>query len=141
MSTATASHRPAAGLGLQIGLRVGQVILAGMFANAGWMKLNLTAGMLAGQPPGPLAPPLWLLKTIGALELAGVAGILLPTLTRVRPRLTALAALGFLGVMLLATPLHVIRGEYQVVPITIGLGLIAAFVAWGRFFAAPISSR
>jgi hypothetical protein len=73
-----------------------------------------------------------LVRFIGIAELAGAAGLLLPMLTRIKPRLTAHAGLGLATVMTLASIFHVFRGELQALPLTITLGAVAAFVAWGR---------
>lgn len=60
---------------------------------------------------------------------------------RIQPKLTLLAAFGLVLVMLLASGFHVVRGEYFALPITLGLGALAAFVAWGRAWKAPIAPR
>ena len=65
-------------------------------------------------------------------ELVGTIGILLQALTRIKPALTPLAALGFVTIQILAIAFHVIhRGETEVMPVgTIALA-IAALVVWG----------
>lgn len=141
MSTTTLSSTPAGGKALRFALWAGQVILAGMFGFAAFSKLTPPADALAQQLTGPLAPSVGLARFIGLAEVAGAAGVLLPALTRVLPWLTPLAALGLFAIMVLATGFHLIRGEYPVLPVTIGLGLVALFVAWGRFKAAPIPPR
>ena len=77
----------------------------------------------------------------GICELAGVAGLILPSAFRIFPKLTAWAATGLLGIMMLAAPYHIERGEYGVAGVPVVLGVLAAFVAWGRFRAAPIQAR
>jgi hypothetical protein len=72
------------------------------------------------------------------VELAGAVGLILPAMTRIRPVLTPLAAVGFLTIMSLASGFHVIRGELDALPITFALGGMAGFVAWGRLRKAPI---
>jgi hypothetical protein len=62
-------------------------------------------------------------------------------LTRILPRLTPLAAIGFFTILVLATGFHIVRGEFTYLPVTIGLALVALFVAWGRLKAAPITPR
>jgi hypothetical protein len=44
-------------------------------------------------------------------------------------------------VMVLASLFHVSRGELSNLPVTITLGALAAFVAWGRGSRARIESR
>lgn len=71
----------------------------------------------------------------------GAIGVLVPVLARITPVLTPGAA-GALGViMLLATAFDRSRREYFALPITLALGALAAFVAWGRLHRAPIVAR
>ena len=73
--------------------------------------------------------------------MAGALGVLLPSLSRIKPGLTSLAALGLAVVMVLATGFHLLRGEARFTPLTLALGALAVFVAWGRFRKAPIQAR
>jgi putative oxidoreductase len=123
---------------LNVTLWAAQAILAVVFGLAGIMKLILPMATLVEQMVWPGALPAALVRFIGASELAGALGVLLPTLTRIRPALTPLAALGLVLVMALAALFHVSRGEFQALPINFGLGALAAFVAWGRYKGAPI---
>jgi hypothetical protein len=43
--------------------------------------------------------------------------------------------------MILATGFHLMRGEAKFTPLTLALGAIAAFIAWGRFHKLPIAAR
>jgi len=72
---------------------------------------------------------------------AGALGLILPAVTRIRPKLTAAAGLGLVTVMVLAAAFHLSRGEAQVLPLNLTLGALAAFVAWGRSRKAPILPR
>ena len=47
----------------------------------------------------------------------------------------------FLAIMVLAVPFHLVRGEASEVLINLGLGSLAALVAWGRTQWAPIPNR
>jgi hypothetical protein len=67
--------------------------------------------------------------------------LILPAATRIKPSLTPLAAIGLTTVMALASITHLVRGEVQMLPVTILLGGLAAFVAWGRSRKAPIAPR
>jgi hypothetical protein len=80
-------------------------------------------------------------RLIGAVEVLGALGLILPAATRIQPRLTPLAALGLLGVMLGAVATHVSRGEWPMLAVNGVLGGLAALIAWGRGLKAPISSR
>ena len=72
-------------------------------------------------------------KTIGALEVAGAVGLILPQATGVAPALTPLAATGLVLLQIGAMATHLRRGERQPLPINITLLVLAAFVAFGRF--------
>lgn len=76
-------------------------------------------------------------KTIGALEVAGAVGLVLPPLVGIAVWLAPLAALGLLLTMVGAVVVHVRRGETQALVPPIVLGALAAFVAWGRFGPYP----
>jgi hypothetical protein len=41
--------------------------------------------------------------------------------------------------MILAAVFHIVRGEYNFVPINLVLGGVAAFIAYGRLFVRPIA--
>jgi uncharacterized membrane protein YphA (DoxX/SURF4 family) len=108
---------------LTITLWVLQVLLAFQFAGGGFMKLSgdpvmvdMFATIGAGQ---------WLRFLVGALEVAGAIGLLIP-------RLAGLAALGLTCLMAgaVATNLFILRVDSTV---AIVLLLIAALIAWGRW--------
>jgi uncharacterized membrane protein YphA (DoxX/SURF4 family) len=126
---------------LNILLWIAQVILAVMFFMAGVMKTTQPIEKLATQLPWATQIPAALVRFIGISELLGAIGVILPALLRIKPGLTPLAALGFAFVMLFASVFHLFRGEVSNIPMTIILGLIALFVAWGRFRKRPISER
>jgi hypothetical protein len=83
--------------------------------------------------------PGFLYFTAGA-DLAGGLGVLLPSLTRIKPGLTLLAALGLAALQASAIVFHVSRGEAAKTPFNVLLVALAAFVAWGRR-RAPIAPR
>ena len=84
------------------------------------------------------AVPVTLARFIGAAEIVGALGLLLPALTRIRPSLTPMAAGGLATIMVLATVVHLVRGEMSLVPVNLVLGGLAVFVWWGRTQKAPI---
>ena len=59
---------------------------------------------------------------IGVAEFLGGVGLILPAMTGVKPKLTPLAAIGLTLVMILAAVFHIVRGEYNFVPINLVLG-------------------
>ena len=50
----------------------------------------------------------------------------MPAMTGVKPKLTPFAAFGLALVMILAAVFHIVRGEYNFVPINLVLGGVAA---------------
>lgn len=125
---------------LTVGLWIAQILLALAFLMAGGMKLAtppdelIANGMMFVERYGG-----GLTLFIGIAEVLGAIGLILPAALRIAPSLTGWAAVGLLVVMVLALGDHAMNGE-PFVP-NIVLGLLAAFVAWGRLSAAPIRSR
>ena len=127
--------------GLHIALWIVQAVLGAMFLMAGIMKATQPMAELAKNVPWTAVVGMPLTRFIGVSELAGGLGLILPALTRIRPGLTPLAGAGLALVMLLAIGYHVLQGEFQVLPMNLILGGLAAFVAWGRSRKAPIPAR
>ena len=94
--------------GFNIALWLAQVLLALGFALAGSMKVMAPASALA---PMFGSVPIPFIRFIGTAEIAAVLGLLLPSLTRILPKLTPLAAVGLLVVMISAIVFHVSRSE------------------------------
>jgi uncharacterized membrane protein YphA (DoxX/SURF4 family) len=117
-------------------LWVAQVLLAVAFLGAGATKLS--------QPKEKLAKNMaWVedfsqpaVRLIGAVEVLGAIGIVLPALTGILPWLTPLAALGLVLLMIGAALTHLRRKEYGNIAMNAVLLVLAAFVAFGRFFLA-----
>jgi hypothetical protein len=110
-----------------------QGLLAALFLFAGGMKLILPLDQLAG----PITLPGWFLRSIGVLEVLGALGLILPGLLRIRPGLTPLAAAGLLIIMIGATAIGLMIGDVMMTVISAVVGLLAAFVAYGRWRLAP----
>ena len=125
-----------------IGLWVAQVILGAVYVMAGFMKLTqpIDALVASGMSYAGDYPEL-LTRFIGTMEVLGALGIILPAATRIAPRLTPLAALGFSIIQILAIGLHSSRGEFQVLPVNLVLLALSLFVLWGRLRKAPIAPR
>jgi len=113
-----------------------QVLLALVFVFAGGMKLVLPLEQLAG----PVSLPGPLLRFIGLAELLGGVGLILPAALRIRPGLTPLAAAGLVIIMIGATVITLGAGEISAALTSIVVGVLAAFVAYGRWRLAPIRS-
>lgn len=75
-------------------------------------------------------------------ELAGALGLMLPSLLRIRPALTPLAA-GLVMLMICATILTpiLISPDPPTMALPATVGVLAAFVGYARFRLAPIRAR
>ena len=76
----------------------------------------------------------------GVAEIAGGLGLVLPAATRIAPRLTPLAALCLVVVMVSAAVWHATRGEYQSIVGNLVVALLLTFVAYVRFRLHPIEA-
>jgi uncharacterized membrane protein YphA (DoxX/SURF4 family) len=120
-----------------IALWVVQGLLAAAFLVSGATKLS--------QPKEKLAKNMaWVedfspqtVRLIGALEVLGAIGVVLPALTGIVPWLTPLAALGLVLTMIGAALTHLRRTEYGNIAMNAVLLVLAAFVAYGQFFVLP----
>ncbi len=72
-------------------------------------------------------------KAIGALEVLGALGLILPAVFDIAPVLVPIAAVGLALVMLGAAVVHARRKETPLIGVNVALLALAAFVAWGRF--------
>ena len=113
-----------------------QGLLALLFLFAGGMKLVLPLEELTGPMPVPL--PGLFLRFIGVAEVLGAIGLILPGLLRIRPGLTPLAAAGLVIIMIGATVITLAGGDVALALIPLVVGLLAAFVAYGRWRLAPL---
>lgn len=77
----------------------------------------------------------------GILEILGGLGLILPGLFRTQTRLTPLAALGLVFVMVGAAVWHITRGEAQNVVQNLVVAALLGFVAYGRWKLSPLKDR
>ena len=108
---------------------------------AGMMKSTQPIIDLSKSVPWTANVPLALVRFIGVSELLGGIGLVLPSLLRIKPILTPIAAIGILVIMVFAMVYHIVNGETNVIGINIAFGLVASFIAWGRLKKVPIHSR
>jgi uncharacterized membrane protein YphA (DoxX/SURF4 family) len=106
-----------------------QGLLALLFLFAGGMKLVLPVEEMTKQMP---LPGLFL-RFIGVAEVLGAIGLILPGLLRIRPGLTPLAAVGLVIIMIGATALTLAAGDVVSALISLVVGLLLVFVAYGRW--------
>ena len=110
-----------------------QGLLALLFLFAGGMKLVMPLEKLAG----PVQLPGAFLRFIGVAEVLGAIGLILPGLLRIRPGLTPLAAAGLVIIMIGASALTLASGDVAMALIPLVVGLLSAFVAYGRWRPTP----
>lgn len=116
-----------------IGLWIAQVLLALIFFMGGSTVLFTPVEKLAPTMSFVNYYPLAVVKFAGLSEMAGAIGLILPSLLRIKPVLTPLAAAGLLLVMILAVIYHLTHGEAARSGFPATLGVVAAFIAWGRY--------
>ncbi|MBN6033664.1 DoxX family protein [Amycolatopsis sp. 195334CR] len=114
-------------------------LLAVVYLGSGTGKLLVSRERMAGLTPAAG----WVLdfspgafRAIGAVEVLGAAGLVLPAVTGVAPVLVPLAALGLALVMAGATVVRLRRGEPKYAVLDVAYLLLALFVAVGRFAVA-----
>jgi hypothetical protein len=127
--------------GLNIGLWAAQGFLALMFIMPAFMKMFQSIETLSGMLPwaGQVSPAV--VRGLGFIDLLGGLGIILPSILRTQPRLTVLASIGGILLMVSAIIFHLSRGEGNVIGFNILLVALLAFVAWGRSTKAPIYAK
>lgn len=115
-------------------------LLAAVYVAAGLTKLTQPITALRPQMGWVDDIPFGLVRFIGASEVLGAAGLLLPKLLDVIDErggvegvLTGVAATGLVLLQLLAVPVHLRRGELGFLPLNLVLAAAAAFVAVARF--------
>jgi uncharacterized membrane protein YphA (DoxX/SURF4 family) len=111
-----------------------QGLLAFIFLVAGGTKLVLSIEEMTKD----LALPGLFLRLLGVAEVLGAIGLILPGLLHIRPGLTPLAAAGLVLIMIGATgiSLAIMGPALALIPLVVGL--LAAFVAYGRWRLAPL---
>jgi DoxX-like family len=118
---------------MNVALWIIQVLLALLFLFAGGIKLILPIEEMTKQ----MSMPGLLLRFIGVCEVLGALGLILPGLLRIRPGLTPLAAAGLVIIMIGATALTLPSGNLGSALMSLVAGILAAFVAYGRWRLAP----
>ena len=96
-----------------------QALLALLFLFSGAMKFIMPIEEMTRDIQMPIA----FLRFIGAAEILGGVGLVLPSLLRIRPGLTPLAAAGLVIIMIGATVLSLMIGgvALAVMPFVVGI--------------------
>jgi uncharacterized membrane protein YphA (DoxX/SURF4 family) len=125
------------GKGINVVLWVIQKLLALLFLFSGGVKLAMPIEPMAKQAglPGTF------LRFIAVMEVLGAIGLILPGILRIRTFLTPLAAAGLVIIMIGATVIMFrVNGAVQALTPAV-VGVLAAFVAYGRWRLAPLRDR
>ncbi len=111
-------------------------VLAVAFLAAGLMKLTTSREQLVQRMPWANDFSQGQIRAISVAEILGAIGLILPAITGIATILVPLAATGLAIDMLGALIVHARRrdGAAAIIPVVV-LGLLAVFVAWGRFGA------
>jgi len=122
---------------MSVALWIVQVLLGALFIFSGATKWVMSLEAMSG--PVPLS--LGFLRFIGACEVLGGLGLILPGLLRIRPGLTPLAAAGLIVIMVGAVVITLLGGERAAALVPFVVGLLLVFVAYGRWRLAPLNAR
>lgn len=140
MSVATVDST-SSGRVLRAGLWTAQVLIFVVFGLVGLTKLLTPISQLAQTMPWADDYSEAFVRAIALIDLIGALGILLPAVTRIKPGLTVLAALGCTVLQAFAIGFHISRGEAALTPFNFVLLALSAFVWWGRSRNVPIKPR
>ncbi len=117
-----------------------QIFFGIYFIFVGVMHFVLPEGL-----PGPMEWMYELSDTthsiVGIAEVLGGLGLILPSVTRIRPELTVYAAIGLVLVMIGAIIWHATRSETSSIAQNVIIGAILGFVAYGRARLYPIEPK
>ena len=121
-------------------LWIGQILLALTFAAVGYSHaLGFDRAAQRPRMGWMHAVGRRSMAVIGALEILGAIGLILPAATAILPWLTPTAAAALTLLMVFAAIFHARRpGEGANIVGNVVLGVVAALVAYGRFIAAPL---
>jgi hypothetical protein len=114
-----------------------QILLAALFLFAGGAKFIVPADQMTQGMPAWMS--ISFLHFIGACEVLGAIGLILPGLLHIKPGLTPLAAACLTIIVIGATVVTVMGGMIATALLPLAATLMAAFVAYGRWRLAPLS--
>jgi len=107
-----------------------QALLAALYLFAGGFKLVAPAEQMTA-PGGPQLSVAFL-RFIGAMEVLGAFGLILPGLTGIKPHVTSVAAVGLVIIMIGATVISAATMGLATAVLPCVAGIFAAFVAYAR---------
>lgn len=114
-----------------------QIIAAFLYAASGVMKVFMLDKISADVPSfGALSRQTWM--GLGILELICTVGLIVPAAVGWHPKLTVLAAAVLAMETVVFVGVHVQYREFGSIVMVCVLGLLMAFIAFGRLVLAPI---
>ena len=114
-----------------------QVLAALLYGASGVMKVFLF-DRISGDVPSFGALPREGWTALGVLELVCAVGLIVPSALRWQPRLTVLAAAALALESLVFVWVHLRYREVAPIVMSVVLGLLMAFLAYGRAVLKPI---
>jgi hypothetical protein len=122
---------------MNIALWVLQVLAALLYGASGVMKVFMFDSISGDVPSfGALPREAWM--ALGLVELVCAVGLILPAALHWQPRLTILAATVLAIESLVFVWVHVQYHETTPIIMSVVLGLLMAFIAYGRLVLKPI---
>ena len=122
---------------MNILLWVLQILAALLYGASGVMKIFLFDKVSEGVPSfGAMSREAWM--ALGIIELACVIGLIVPSALRWHPTLTVLAASVLAIESLVFIWVHMQYHENPAIIMSLVLGLLMAFIAYGRMVLHPI---
>ena len=111
-------------------------LMAAVFLLAAANKLLIPQGKLAKAPGGGWVEDFsaGFVKALGAVEILGAVGLILPALLDIAPILVPMAAVGLALIMTGAAIVTFRRQEFKHVLLNLTYLALLVFVAFGRFF-------
>lgn len=122
---------------MKYALWTAQILLALVFLFTGAMKLMLPDAALTEEIPLPVL----FIRFIAVSEVVGALGLILPGLFRIRPDLTPQAAAALTVIMVGATIITIMTMGAVLALFPLVIGILTAFVAYGRWRLAPMTAR
>jgi hypothetical protein len=113
-----------------VGYWIAAGLLALLYLYAGAKKIAQSQEQLAPMMGWVDTVPMPAVRFIGAVEILGAAGLILPPATGIAPALAIAAAAGFVVLQVLAAGLHLSRREVKESSLNGVLIVLAAVAVW-----------
>ncbi len=114
-----------------------QILAALVYASSGVMKVFMFDRISVEVPSfGALPREAWM--ALGVIELVCVVGLIVPATLRRQPILTVIAAAILALESIVFVGVHAQYGETGSIIMSVVLGLVMAFIAYGRWVLKPI---